>query len=159
MRWLRGVAVVVAVMACARLAAAAPPACALLDQAQARGVLGRALLGEKEVEQGMVDACVFYNADPDRQNVTVQVMDMTGTGTSAKDLFDVMVGSDGDDSPVAVDGLGEKAAFTTVSDGGEKVAVWVLVGQIIFNVSATNPGQADLRAALVGAARGVLRRM
>jgi hypothetical protein len=134
------------------------PACALMSQATAAAINGAPVSAGKEQDTpGESNSCTFDGAG-NNGTVTVTV-NPPSTVIANSDLFKTTETTPNPGMTVTVlNGIGDQAYF---SQNGQDFDLWVLVGQVLLDVSAVQPQGAvsGLQASMAAAAKMALKKI
>ncbi len=134
------------------------PACALMSQTTAAAINGAPVsAGEEQDDPGESNSCTF-NGSGNNGTVSVTV-NSPSTVIANSDLFKTRETTPDPGMTVTVlNGIGDGAYF---SQNGQDFDLWVLVGQVLLDVSAVQPQGAvsDLQASMMAAAKTALKGM
>jgi hypothetical protein len=133
------------------------PACKLMSQATAAVINGAPVsAGQEQDDPGESNECSF-NGDGNNGTVSVTVDPPSKMGIANSDMFKVTETTPNPGTTVTVlSGIGDGAYFT---QNGQDFDLWVLAGQVMLDVNATQPQGAvsKLQASMVAAARTALK--
>jgi hypothetical protein len=135
------------------------PACALMSQATAAAINGAPVsAGQEQDDPGESDECTF-NGSGNNGTVSVTEDAPSTTGIAASDMFQIRETTPNPGMTVTVlHGIGDGAYY---SQSGPDFDLWVLVGQVMLDVNATQPQGAvsKLQASMAAAAKTALKKM